>query len=121
MDVADGTYAISPPSNISAPVTQVYLVCTFLNLSCAVLQCNACIILLCFIIFIWKGASNNQTIVLKTEGKMYTCKSLEHSENHNKSKEECITLDVEQPIIYDSRQTVKILLPNQTRPLLNML
>jgi len=31
MDVADGTYAISQPSNISAPVTRVHLVCTFLQ------------------------------------------------------------------------------------------
>jgi len=49
---------------------------------------------------------------------MYTCKRLEHGENHNKSLEECTTLDVQQPTTYDSRKTVKILLPNQTRPLL---
>lgn len=58
------------------------------------------------------------SIVLTIKGTMYTCKRLEHGENHNKSLEECRALDVQQPTIYGSRNTVKILLPNQIRPLL---
>ena len=43
MDVADGTYAISQPSNISTHVTQVHLVCKFLELQstyCVTVQCR---------------------------------------------------------------------------------
>jgi hypothetical protein len=42
MDIADGTYAISQPSNISALVTQVHLLCTFLkpqSTYCVTVQC----------------------------------------------------------------------------------
>lgn len=68
--------------------------------------------------FYMEKESNNHTIVLTIKGGMYTCKRLKHGENHNKSVGECTALDVQQPMIYDSRKTVKILLPNETRPLL---
>jgi hypothetical protein len=69
--------------------------------------------------FYIERASNNHTIVLTIKRRMYTCKKLKHGENHKKSVGEYTALDVQQPTIYDSRKTVKSLLPNETRPLLS--